>query len=160
MPVTSRTRGVAVALVMGVFVACAAPVQADIVVPDEGALLGVYPKPKDGDWTVEGQKRRYSQLESAMGRSFDIGHYFHKWDTSFPTWREEWHVEQGRIPMISWANFRGDGSGVYSSDIVAGDEDDLIRAQARSLRGLWVAGLGAMVLGDGRLEEGGMGTGS
>ena len=32
--------------------------------------------------------------------------------------------------MISWANFRGDGSGVYSSDIVAGDEDDLISAQA------------------------------
>ena len=99
-----------------------------------GALLGVYPKPKDGDWTVEGQKRRYSHLERPWGDPFDIGHYYHKWDSSFPTWREEWHVEQGRIPLISWANFRGDGSGVYSSDIVAGDEDDLIRARARSLR--------------------------
>ena len=41
------------------------------------------------------RRRRYSLLEDAMGRPFDIGHYFHKWDTSFPTWREEWHVEVG-----------------------------------------------------------------
>ena len=68
-----------------------------------------------------------------MGRPFDIGHYFHKWDTSLPTWREEWHVEVGRVPLISWANFRNDGTGVYSSEIVAGEEDDLIRAQAQRL---------------------------
>ena len=134
MPVTSRTRSVALALLLGVVVALAAPVQADIPVPDEGALLGVYPKPKDGDWTVEGQKRRYEYLEGVMGRRFDIGHYFHKWDAGVPTWREEWHVEQGRVPMISWANFRADGGGVYSSEIVAGQEDDLIRAHADSLR--------------------------
>ena len=131
----SVMRVVAVALALAVVVVASAPAPAvsDIPLPDDGALLGAFPQPKDGDWTIEGQKRRYDYLEDAMGRPFDIGHYFHKWDTSLPTWREEWHVEVGRIPMISWANFRGDGSGVYSSEIVAGDEDDLIRAQAQRL---------------------------
>jgi beta-mannanase len=68
-------------------------------------------------------------VETAMGRKEDIAHVFYGFNASFPTWRETWNIQNGRIPMISWAPAR-------SADVNAGVHDATIRARARGLKAL------------------------
>ena len=91
------------------------------LLPDEGVLLGVYTKPKDGDWTQAGIKRRFNQVQDYSGRDLDAGHYFYNMNESFPTWREQWHSDEGRVPLVSWAavDVKQVTNGVYDSQIIA-----------------------------------------
>jgi hypothetical protein len=95
--------------------------------PESGVLVGMYSKPKDGDWTEAGIKRRWATLEKAAGRTLDVGHYYYKINESFPTWRERWHRDMGRIPVVSWAS-------VSTSKIINGTYDAQIRARADDVK--------------------------
>ena len=93
------------------------------VAPEDGALLGMYGKPKDGDWTKAGVQRRFNHLESLAGRTFDIGHYYYQFTAAFPSWRESWHRDNGRVGYISW-------DAKPSAQIRSGQHDGTIRAAA------------------------------
>jgi hypothetical protein len=95
--------------------------------PESGVLVGMYAKPKDGDWTEAGIKRRWNRLADAAGRDLDVGHYYYKINESFPTWRERWHRDNDRIPMVSWAD-------VKVSSVTAGTYDAQIKARADDVK--------------------------
>jgi hypothetical protein len=104
------------------------------IAPGQGALLGAYTRPRGDDQDRDAARRRWSRLERQLGRSFDIGHSYYRWDLEFPSWRERFHLRRGRIPMISW-------NGTDTRRIADGLEDELIIARARA-----VADLGSPVL--------------
>lgn len=97
------------------------------LVPSSGALFGAYVQPKQ--WTKASQKAAVNQLENDMGRTLDISNHYYPWETPFPVWRESWDIASGRIPMISW-------DGTYTSDIIDGSQDDLIKARADAVKAL------------------------
>lgn len=68
-------------------------------------------------------------LEAGMGRKEDIAHVFYGWSQTFPTWRETWNLQNGRIPLISW-------TGTKTTEVTAGWHDNMIRTRARSLKAL------------------------
>lgn len=90
----------------------------------EGALLGV----STGLSRAE-RAPRFTQLETDAARQFDIGHVFHSWDTAIPTEDDLFHLEAGRILMISW-------NGTDTIEIQDGQHDDWIRQQAEAVRDL------------------------
>jgi glycosyl hydrolase family 26 len=95
------------------------------VAPSNGALLGAYIQPRD--WTATGQEDAVNAIESAMGRPLDIDHIFYQWAQAFPTWRQTWDLQNGRIPMISWAP-------TSSAGINNGSQDAWIRSEADAVR--------------------------
>lgn len=90
----------------------------------DGALLGV-----STGLTRAEREPRFDQLEGAAGRQLDIGHVFHPWNQAIPTEDDLFHLEQGRILMISW-------NGTDTIEIQNGVHDDWIRTQATSVRDL------------------------
>ncbi len=96
--------------------------------PTGKAYFGSY-SPPASDWTKQSQQNEYLRLESQIGRTLDITHYFYQWKDVFPTWREPWHLSSGRIPMISWA-------GWYTNQIISGSQDAIIRARADGVKAL------------------------
>ena len=97
------------------------------VVPEYGALLGMYGKPKDGDWTKAGVK--LASITSSRWRveTFDIGHYYYGFTATFPTWREQWHRNKGRVPLVSW-------DARTSTQVSGGQHDATIRARADNVK--------------------------
>ncbi len=79
--------------------------------PSGKTYFGTY-SPPSGSWTQQAQMSEYTQLESGLGRTLDVAHYYYKWGASFPTWRETWHVANGRIPMMSWVTTTPTRSGM------------------------------------------------
>lgn len=131
-PRVAAARATCVSLLLCVITALVAwPAQAEAsgpvpLPPGTSAYFGSY-SPPSGIWSRDAQQREYLRLESQLGRTLDIAHYYYGWKESFPTWREPWHVEHGRIPMISWA-------GYDTREIVRGSQDRLIRARADAIR--------------------------
>jgi endoglucanase len=108
--------------------------RADAVGTSPGTYFGAYVQPRTG-WTRADQEASINNLESYLGRTLDIDHVFHPWGgKAFPSWRQVWDLQRGRIPMISW-------SGTYLTSVLNGSHDDMIRARADGL-----AGLGGRVL--------------
>ncbi len=99
------------------------------LVPSEGALLGLWTKPRTGDWLPASHRQRWARMETAAGRRMDIGHTFHAFEATFPTWLESWHLAEGRIPMISWAG--GD-----TTEVLAGRWDPMLAARATAVAAL------------------------
>ncbi|MEZ5281900.1 MAG: hypothetical protein R2770_15685 [Acidimicrobiales bacterium] len=89
-----------------------------------GALLGM----STGLTRAERQPR-WAELEELAGRTYDIGHVFHSWDTPIPTEDDLMHLADGRVLMISW-------NGTDTREIAAGAHDDWIRSQAQAVRDL------------------------
>lgn len=92
--------------------------------PREGALLGF----STGLSRAE-REPRWRQIEEDAGRSYDIGHVFHSWETAIPTSDDLMHLEDGRTLMISW-------NGTDTKEIAAGQHDEWIRTQAEAVRDL------------------------
>jgi len=90
----------------------------------DGALLGV----STGLSRAE-RAPRFEQLEADAGRQLDIGHVFHSWDTAIPTVDDLFHLEAGRILMISW-------NGTDTIEIQNGQHDEWITQQATAVRDL------------------------
>jgi uncharacterized protein YfaP (DUF2135 family) len=99
------------------------------LVPESGALLGLWAKPRDGSYSRASQEARWRELEAAAGRTFDVAQSYYPWETPFPTWREPWHIAAGRIPLISW-------NGTFTSEIASGAHDALIRERADAVKAL------------------------
>jgi len=97
--------------------------------PTSGALLGTWIAPRDGDWSATNVKALWQQRLNDSGRNFDVAHNFYRWDLAFPTWRETWHRDNGRIPMVSW-------NGTSTSAILSGQYDAMIRQRADGMRDL------------------------
>ncbi|MDQ3944658.1 MAG: Ig-like domain-containing protein, partial [Actinomycetota bacterium] len=93
--------------------------------PAEGVLFGAHVQTPSGAHPYQA----VIDLESRLGRSLAIDHYYHPFDEPFPDGREAWDVSNGRIPMISWGK-------TYTSEVNSGRHDDLVRTRARSIRDL------------------------
>jgi hypothetical protein len=100
---------------------------AEKLLPETGAMVGLFTRPTDDDYTKDGIKRRWKKVENAAGRSMDLGHLFEPWGSSFPGWEEQWHVDNGRIPVVSWAH-------TYAGEVADGDHDAYIRARADAVK--------------------------
>jgi beta-mannanase len=107
----------------------ATAVSGKVPLPPTGkAYFGTYSPPSPGKaWTTENQQNEYLNLERSLGRTLDVAQYYYDWSASFPTWRETWHVQSGRIPMISW-------DGINTDTVGSGSQDTLIRARADSVK--------------------------
>ena len=90
----------------------------------EGSLLGVATGPY-----ADERIPRFNQLEADAGRQLDIGHVFHAWDRAIPTEDDLFHIDEGRILMISW-------NGTDTLEIQSGLHDEWITQQATAVRDL------------------------
>jgi hypothetical protein len=134
----TRTAFVAVLVTSSLLFAVAPPASADptgiavapgvVPAPPTGAYFGSY-SPPETDWSMQGQKNEYLNLEAAIDRTLDMAHYYYDWGATFPTWRETWHLDNGRIPMISWKGFN-------TEIINSGSQDGIIQARANGVEAL------------------------
>ncbi|MBP7929374.1 MAG: hypothetical protein KAZ88_10570 [Acidimicrobiia bacterium] len=96
---------------------------------NDGVLLfGLWVRPAD-DTGQDSERAAWADREAKAGRTLDIGHSFYAWDKVFPTWREEFHRDAGRIPLISW-------NGTFTDTITDGGQDAVISARARGIKEL------------------------
>ncbi len=99
------------------------------LVPATGALFGAW---IDRDATTsDSYKAMYLGREAEIGRRFDTVNHFYPFFADFPTWKETWDIQLGRIPMISW-------NGTNTAAIARGDHDALILDRANGVRDLGV----------------------
>ena len=117
--------------VTAVVVPAPGPAGADIApsgpaAPAQGVLFGAHVKTGSSE---AAQKSGVEALEAKLGRKLAIDHYYRPWTTTFPTTREQWDFDNGRIPMISWAK-------TYADQIAYGLQDDLIRQRADAIAAL------------------------
>lgn len=93
-----------------------------------GTLFGAYVQPTGG-WTQEKFKAEINKLETDIGRKLDVDNHYYKWGDKFPSWKEPWDYQNGRIPLVSWGS-------TYTSSINSGSQDALIRARADAVKAL------------------------
>jgi hypothetical protein len=108
------------------------------LVPAQGALFGIHTIP-DSPTATSAAQMGITQREADAGRTLDIdNHYYPNFDAAkplsgakptLPGWREQWDIQSGRIPMISWG-------GADVIDIVNGKYDAAIDAAATRLQAL------------------------
>jgi len=67
-------------------------------------------------------------LEEAIGRPFDVAHWFTSWDDPFDPQPVQAVLDSGRIPLVTWQPHRQD-----VRDIAAGAYDDYVRSWARGV---------------------------
>jgi hypothetical protein len=96
--------------------------------PPDAALFGAYVGPTGG-WHKAAVQNAITTREQQLGRRFDISQEYYSWGKSFPTWRQGWDLDQGRIPLISW-------SAVKTTAVNAGTHDAYIRARADGVKAL------------------------
>lgn len=99
------------------------------IAPKKGALFGSYEMPTPGAGAKEQYKQQILAKERYNGRKYDIVHYFYPWAANLPSWREQWILDGGRTPMISWA-------GPVVTSILDGSQNGHIDKTARQLRDL------------------------
>jgi hypothetical protein len=96
-----------------------------VVPPATGAYLGAWVQPMQ--FTERGRLAAKEEFEADVGRELDIVHDFHKWADEFPSEFDHDIARSGAIPLISWG-------GTDTRLIAIGDEDELIRQRARSVK--------------------------
>lgn len=95
------------------------------IVPKTGTLIGAYVHVDHGGPGVTGA---VNALEAAQGRKLDIEHRYESiGQPLLDTYK--WDIEQGRIPMISWA-------GQNTDEIAAGKWDSFIISRANEIKAL------------------------
>jgi len=102
------------------------PVPASSLAPARGALFGAWAEPIGGDNSAA-YESAVIRLEHEIGRNLAIDQLYVPWFHQMPLAVANWDLSHGMVPMISWA-------GYYTSQIVSGRYDALIRATARRLR--------------------------
>jgi hypothetical protein len=128
--VFSSCRALWVALTGLVLVALAAPASAGsggpVPPPREGTWFGSYVQSKGN---AEETKALIEEMESRLGRRFDLDHFYNGWSEDFPNWREKWDLANGRIPFVSWAK-------TSTAAVNSGRHDRLIRERAEGFDAL------------------------
>ena len=123
---------VSLAFVMALLPVCTVPAESARSVgplaPATGTLFGTYVQPRTG-WIREDVVAAVNKLESDLGRRLDIDQHYNPWHVAFPSWKEEWDLANGRIPLITWGSTR-------TSRINSGSQDALIRARADGVKAL------------------------
>jgi hypothetical protein len=86
-----------------------------------------------GALVVKGSKKTepaaWTKLEAGAGNHVSMAQIIYSWGQTIPTWRESYHLAQGRIPFISWG-------WVNSTDVTAGKYDTYIRTTAEGIKAL------------------------
>jgi beta-mannanase len=93
-----------------------------------GTLLGTYVKPETG-WQAADFQNAFTNLITRTGSNIDIGHQYIAWKGSLGGWQSKFHLNNGRIPMISWASAK-------TTEINTGAHDAWIRQQADAVKAL------------------------
>ena len=70
------------------------------------------------------------ELEGALGRRFDLAHWFTSWDHAYDPVPVDAVLGSGRVPLITWQPHNQD-----VRDIAAGMYDDYLRTWAHGIRG-------------------------
>ncbi len=96
--------------------------------PAGGALFGAYVKPLTG-WNRDDVEAAIADLEAQLGRRLGIDHHYYPWHVAFPSWKEPWDLQHGRIPMITWGS-------VSTAKVNSGALDEIIRSRALGIRAL------------------------
>jgi|GEM_PF-4851082 len=95
------------------------------LVPDRGFYVGAYTKSVSG-YGQDREQQATTDLESRLGRPLDIDNHYYSFTDVFPSGREQWDIDHGRIPMISW-------NGDNTDAIARGDFDGIIAARAQAV---------------------------
>ena len=95
------------------------------LVPTVGTLLGVL----NPQIVAAQEQADWAALEVASGRKLDLAHTIYTWGKVFPGVREASHIQNGRIPMISWG-------GYDTTAIANGSQDVYIRSIAANIKAL------------------------
>ena len=95
------------------------------LVPASGFYVGAYTKNVDG-YGQDREQQAITDVESRLGRRLHIDHHYYSWSDVFPSWREQWDIENDRIPMISW-------NGENTDAIARGDWDGMIAARGQAV---------------------------
>jgi hypothetical protein len=98
--------------------------------PRARCLLGAHAEPRGG----EDGRTAITHLEKKLGRRLAISRHYVLWDYPLPDSFQAWSVSKGRIPYVGWHSETMAGQTVTWSSIAAGDHDDWIQRQARSIR--------------------------
>jgi ribosomal protein L24E len=108
------------------------------LVPSHGSLFGIHTIP-DSPTAKTAADMGITKREADAGRTLDIdNHYYPNFDAAaplsggkptLPGWREQWDIQSGRIPMVSWG-------GADVIEIVNGKYDAAIDAAATRLQAL------------------------
>ena len=101
-----------------------------ILVPSNGAYFGSYVGPRGSESREDALRR----VESQIGRTFKIDHWYYLWDSPFPTNQDRATVDRGRIPFLNWKAQRTNGQVVTWSSIASGAEDAAILARADAIK--------------------------
>jgi hypothetical protein len=95
--------------------------------PADGALVGAYVKPAEGDFNDSGKVRAVDAFESKLGRRLDIVHTYRTWEDPFFADSDLEFIRRGQTIMASW-------SGADTRLIAAGHYDDTLRITAGQIR--------------------------
>jgi hypothetical protein len=110
------------------------------LVPAQGALFGLHTTPDSAN-AKQASDMGISGMETELGRKLDIDNHYYTWLQNFPTWRDQWDITEGRIPMISWMG--GDTIQTYNGkfDTMIAQRADAIKALGAPvfLRWFWEA---------------------
>ena len=77
----------------------------------------------------ETQSEAFERVESQIGRTFAIDHFYYQWTSSFPNSAQTATVADGRIPFINW---KADGNWAAIAD---GSQDSTIISHADAIKG-------------------------
>lgn len=127
----ARTRFIIIVVAMTTMMAIAAPVpsQSTTPAPAGDILFGARAKPRADDPVITGNKGKDAvlHLESEIGRTLAIDHYYSHFSSNWPNSRMAWDRAGGRLPLMNWAP----EDPTYTwAQIAAGQADAIIDARA------------------------------
>jgi hypothetical protein len=110
------------------------------LVPAQGALLGIHTIP-DKATAKRPSDVGITNLEAQLGRTFAIDNHYYTWTEPLPTWREQWDIQSGRIPLLSWMGGDTVQTTAGKFDALIGQRADAIKALGSPvfLRWFWEA---------------------
>jgi len=99
--------------------------------PASGVMWGAYANAKSGQSIFDA----VTSLEGKVGREIAIANKYHPFtDRSYKF--EQWQIDRGQLPMISWRGTDTTPDGNRAAKIAAGQYDDVIKAAADGLKAL------------------------
>ncbi|HEY0190880.1 MAG TPA: hypothetical protein VGC42_07125 [Kofleriaceae bacterium] len=105
--------------------------RADASIGDaSGVLFGAAAATATADEAA--QEAALIALEGETGRTFDLDRIYHQWDTAVPGVREQWTLDAGRIPIVSFKA----SSDVPWPALARGDAEPRLAAIAAAYRAL------------------------
>ncbi|MEO8475510.1 MAG: glycosyl hydrolase [Actinomycetota bacterium] len=99
--------------------------------PATGVMWGAYANAKSGQSIFDA----VTSLEGKVGRKLAIANKYHPFTDHSYTF-EQWQLDRGQLPLISWRGTDDTPDGNRAVKIAAGQYDDVIRAAADGMKAL------------------------